>query len=355
MDFTLTEEQEELRGLAATLLEKLATTTRVEQVEADAECFDRALWSELAKAGLLGVPLSDDVGGLGLGLVDFALVCEQLGRVVAPVPLVWTGVAAGVIAAYGSDEQQARWLPGVVSGDVVLTCALPQTSAGVRVEGDRLTGTVIGVPYAHVAATVLVPVGQRVYAVTPEQVTPGRATSREVHGVLTLDGAIAEPVGGDGAAQWLTQRIVVALAAVQTGVTDAALRLAADYTSARKQFGKPLSSFQGVSHKLADGYVDNAAIRAAMLQAAWHLDQGQEAAAEVLSAGWWAAEGGQHCVHVTQHVHGGIGADITYPVHRYFLWGKQIELMLGGGSALLAQLGNALVDLPLAGDAVVLT
>jgi acyl-CoA dehydrogenase len=135
-------------------------------------------------------------------------------------------------------------------------------------------------------------------------------------------------------------------------VTDAALRLAADYTSGRQQFGKPLSSFQGVSHKLADGYIDNAAIRAATLQAAWHLDRGEAATEHVLTAAWWAAEGGQRCVHITQHVHGGIGADITYPAHRYFLWGKQIEAMLGPGSALLARLGDVLVDLPHAGDAV---
>jgi acyl-CoA dehydrogenase len=150
----------------------------------------------------------------------------------------------------------------------------------------------------------------------------------------------------------LWQRIAVGLAGVQAGVTEAALRLAADYTSGRKQFEKPLSSFQGVSHKLADGYIDNVAIRSTMLQAAWHLDQGHEAVEHVLTAGWWAAEGGQRCVHITQHVHGGIGADITYPVHRYFLWGKQLEAMLGPGSALLARLGDALVDLPDAGDAV---
>jgi len=91
------------------------------------------------------------------------------------------------------------------------------------------------------------------------------------------------------------------------------------------------------------------------LQAAWSLDAGVDAALAVQTAAWWAAEGGQHCVHVTQHLHGGMGADVTYPVHRYFLWGTQIELLVGGGSALLASLGDALADRPDAGDALVLT
>jgi acyl-CoA dehydrogenase len=243
-------------------------------------------------------------------------------------------------------------LPGVAQGDTVLTYALPQSTADVRVDGDRLTGTLVAVPYAHVAAAVLVPVAGRVYAVVPEQVTPARATSREVFGHVTLDGAAAEPIGGNDVADWLWQRVALGLVGLQSGVTEAALRMAADYTSQRKQFEKPLSSFQGVSHRLADGYVDNAAIRSSMLQAAWHLDEGHEAAEHVLSAAWWAADGGQRCVHITQHLHGGMGADITYPIHRYFLWGKQIEMLLGGASALLARLGDELIDLPYAGDAV---
>jgi acyl-CoA dehydrogenase len=355
MDFTLTEEQDELRGLAATLFEKQAPASRVDQVEAEPECFDRVLWSELAKAGLIGVALPEDVGGLGFGVVDLALVCEELGKVVAPVPLVWTTAAALALRKFGTNEQQQRWLPGVVSGDVVLTCALPQASAGVTADGNALTGSIIGVPYAHVADAVLVPVGERLFVVRPDHVAPGRATSREVYAEVVLDNTPAEPLGGDGAASWLSDRLLVALAALQAGVTAGALSMAADYTSNRKQFEKPLSSFQGVALKAADGYIDNSAIRATTLQAAWHLDEGHPAArVHVLSAAWWAAEGGQRTVHITQHIHGGIGADITYPIHRYFLWGKQIELLVGGASAILARLGEELVSHPEVGDAVVL-
>lgn len=358
MDFTLTEEQDDLRGLAERVFADRATPTRVEQVEATAERFDRDLWRELAATGLLGVALPESADGLGLGLVELALVCEQLGRTVAPVPYVWTTVAAATVAAYGSAEQRERLLPGVGRGETVLAIALPQSAAGVRVDGGRLTGTLVGVPWAHVAAAVLVPVGDSLYAVDPAgagvSAQPGVATSREVAVELSLDGTPAEPVGGPGAADWLWQRLVVALAAVQAGVTDAAVRMAADYTSTREQFGKPLSSFQGVSHKAADAFIDASAIRATMLQAAWRLDQDDDATVQVLTAAWWAAEAGQHCVHLTQHIHGGIGADITYPVHRYFLWAKQIELMLGGASALLARLGNVLAAADAPGDELAL-
>ena len=131
--------------------------------------------------------------------------------------------------------------------------------------------------------------------------------------------------------------------------------MTAAYTSSREQFGKPLSTFQSVALKAADAYLDTTAIQSAARQAAWSLDAGADATLAVLTAAWWAAEGGQHCVHLTQHLHGGMGADITYPVHRYFLWGKQIELLLGGASALLAELGDVLVSRPEAGDSVVLS
>ena len=342
--------------------------SRVEQVEAGAERFDRDLWRDLAGAGLLAAGLPESAGGSGLGCLGVALICEEHGRSVAPVPLAWSVTAAQAIAAHGTPEQVARWVGPAAEGAVVLTSALREAGAGLRPDGDRWSGSVPGVPYAHVADAVLLPVGERLMLLDPGaqpggalRVVASTATSREIHGELVLDGAVLEPVGGAGAAGWLQRRVRMALAATAAGVTRAALTMTARYTSEREQFGKPLSTFQGVALKAADGYVDTTAIRAAALQAAWLLDRaadpavdGDMAAAAVLSAAWWAAEAGQHCVHITQHLHGGMGADITYPVHRYFLWGKQIELMVGGASALLAEIGEVVArDLPL-GDEVVI-
>jgi acyl-CoA dehydrogenase len=170
---------------------------------------------------------------------------------------------------------------------------------------------------------------------------------------LEFADTVAQTLGA-GAASWLVARARVALSAVQAGVTDAAVRMTATYTSEREQFGKPLSTFQSVALKAADTYLDATVIRATAFEAAEAIDRGDDAELETLTAAWWAAEAGQHCVHLTQHLHGGMGADVTYPVHRYFLWAKEIELRLGGASALLAELGEALDRRPDLGDVVVL-
>jgi alkylation response protein AidB-like acyl-CoA dehydrogenase len=359
MDFSLSDDQQSLRTLAGDIFGDKSTPDRVEAVENSTERFDRDLWRELAGAGLLGIALPESVGGAGLGLVELALVCEQHGRVVAPIPLAWTTTAAMAIATHG-DAAQQRWASGAASGEVVLTGVLPVAAAGLRVVAGTLTGEVAGVPYAHVAGAIVVPVRGELYLLDPAgpglTVLPAIATTREIHGELILDHAPVQQIGS-AAAQWWEARLIVALGATAAGITDAALHQTAKYTSERLQFEKPLSTFQGVALKAADAYVDNAGIRAAVLQAAWRLDAADtlgttpaEASAYVLTAAWWAAEAGQHCVHITQHLHGGLGADTTYPIHRYFLWGKSIELYVGGASRTLARLGDVLVTLEAPGD-----
>jgi acyl-CoA dehydrogenase len=379
MDFSLSEEQIAVRDLAEQIFQGSVTVESVKSVEASEDRVDRDLWRALADANLLGIALPEDVGGSGLGVVELCLLLEQQGRVVAPVP-VWATIVLGAlpIAEFGSAAQRDAWLPRVVAGEAFLTAALseagvndvfrPAVRATRGAEGGwRLDGLKVSVPAAHVAARVLVPavvdgdgsgagvVG--VFLVDPAGagVTVERAitTNREVQPHLRFDGAPAEPLGSDTpdgdpvgaeAVGWMLDRALLGLAALQVGVCEEALRLAAEYTSQRTQFGKPLSAFQGVALKAADAYIDTEAIRVTVLQAAWKLAVGRPATTDVLVAKWWASEGGQHAVHVTQHLHGGMGADIDYPVHRYFLWGKQIEDTLGGASATLARLGDAIAD-----------
>ena len=160
---------------------------------------------------------------------------------------------------------------------------------------------------------------------------------------FNADGSV-KSASGERTVVWMLDRALVGLCALQVGVCEEAVRLAAEYTSQRVQFGRPLSTFQGAQLRAADGYIGTEAIRVTMLQAAWKLDVGRDAAADVLAAKWWASQAGQEVVHITQHLHGGMGADIDYPVHRYFLWGKQIEDTLGGASAQLARLGATLAE-----------
>ena len=371
MDFDFTEEQAAVSEAASAIFQGMTGTDRLTEIDNTDDRFDASLWSELAKANLLGLAVPEDHGGSGLGLTELCLVLEQQGRAVAPVPL-WATVVLGAlpIARFGTAEQQARWLPGVATGDVRLSAALTEVAASahnypsVRAardgEGWRLHGTAFAVPQAHLAARVLVPAtvggtrGETIVAIV-DPTGPGATiertttTDHQVHPHVHLDGApvaAGDVLAGldDGAAvvSWMLDRARTGLCAIQLGVTEEAVRRAAAYLNQRHQFGRPLSSFQGTMLRAADAYIDTEAIRVTTWQAAWRIDEGLPATESVAVAHWWASEAGQRVVHATQHLHGGLGADISYPIHRYFLWGKQIELMLQGPSAELARLGALL-------------
>jgi alkylation response protein AidB-like acyl-CoA dehydrogenase len=377
MDFTLSDEQSAVLEAAGGLFGGLVTPDRVQEVEGTDDRFDRELWSELAAADLLGLCIPAEHGGGGFAMTEAALLLEAQGRVVAPVPL-WATVVLGAmpVAEFGSEPLRAALLPGVASGATVLTAALADVAAdvavggrgrpGVRAErrpdgGATLTGVAHTVPFAHVADRVLVPAqlddGVVVAVVDPSstgvRLERALTTNREVHPHLHLDGvevseddllAGGDPSRGLEVLEWALLRAWTGLCAIQVGVTEAAIAQAAEYLNTREQFGRPLSTFQGTMLKAADAAIDTESIRVTMWQAAWRLDHGLDAARAVTVASWFASEAGRRVVFATQHLHGGIGADISYPIHRYFLWGKQIELLLGSPSAHLARLGRQVVD-----------
>src|SRR5439155_19498582 len=167
MDFSFSEEQEAVRDLAHQILEGQVTPDRLKEIEAGEERFDRRTWAELAKANLLGIALPDDVGGSGLGLIELALILEEVGRTVAYVPVLSTLVLGGLpIAEFASAEQRKALLPPVVAGDLVLTAALvepgtepgrPTTTATRDGDGWRLDGVKVCVPDGLLAGRILVP------------------------------------------------------------------------------------------------------------------------------------------------------------------------------------------------------
>jgi alkylation response protein AidB-like acyl-CoA dehydrogenase len=367
MNFELSEEQEAVRGLAEQIFQGSVTVERVKTIEAGEERVDRDLWRSLGDANLLGIAVPEEHGGSGLGFIETCLVLEQQGRVVAPVPY-WAAIVCGAlpIAHHASAEQRQRWLPGVLHGETFVTAALaeagvndvfaPRVQATPDGAGWRLDGQKVAVPAAHVADILLVPAstadGVGVFLVEKAAagvtLDVGPTTDRSLVANVTFDGAAAEALGdasaGDRVLSWMVDRALLGLAALQVGVCEAAVAMAAEYTSGREQFGRPLSTFQGAQLKAADGYIGTEAIRVTTLQAAWKLDAGRDASSDVMVAKWWASEAGQQVVHIAQHLHGGMGADIDYPVHRYFLWGKQIEDTLGGASAQLARLGATFAE-----------
>jgi 3-oxocholest-4-en-26-oyl-CoA dehydrogenase beta subunit len=366
MDFTFTEEQETIAKVARQLLEHRATPEHLTELEAADVRFDAALWRELATADLLGIALPENVGGSGQGFLELALLLSEVGWSVAPVPVYATLLlGADTIARYGDGSQRQRYLPAVVSGDRLLTAGLlepgrsdptrPATTA--RRDGDswRLDGAKELVPAAQIAHTVLIPAMQEDGAVgvflldanaDGVQIAPVVTTNGEPHADITLSGAVvsdADRLHCDGAEiiDSLYARALVGLCAIQLGVTERALRIAASYTTEREQFGRPIGSFQAVQQRMADAFIDVEAIRWTMWQAAWLLGQDRPSGREAAIAKFWAAEAGARVAATAQQVHGGIGIDTTYPLFRYFLWAKHNELALGSASAQLARLGTA--------------
>jgi alkylation response protein AidB-like acyl-CoA dehydrogenase len=369
MDFSLNEEQQATRELARQILGDLVTPERHKELEAAGEWLDTKAWSALGDAGLLGIAVPEAHGGAGLGFLEVALVLEEIGRTVAKVPYLAAAVLGALpIAAFGSAEQQSEWLPRLATGELIATAALvesgrdpgrPATVATAVDGGWRLEGQKDFVPAGLDASIVLVPAttdaGVSVFVVDPraagvtverQDTTTGIPEARLTFAAAPVLGVLGAPGAGAEIVEWIVLRATAGLAATAVGVCDAALRITAEYTKTREQFGRAIATFQAVGQRAADAYIDTEAVRLTALQAAWRIAEGLPAATEVAIAKFWAADGGQRVVHAAQHLHGGMGVDRDYPVHRYFLWAKSIELTLGGATAQLLKIGDVLANEP---------
>ena len=375
LDFEPDEDLESVRDLADDIFRDLGTVERVREVEESYGGHDERLWRTLAEAGVLGIALPEEVGGGGMGMLGLTALLEQQGRRVAPVRVADVVAGAALpLGQYGDARQRERWLDPLLDGTHVVTGAWSTDAAsrlvhleGVRADDGalRVSGSLAAVPAAAVAAGVIVPVrlqsgelrvvvlrtAAEGVTITPQAVTDrGSSAGIDVRdAVVAPEDQLAGP--GDGIAAWTLARLRVAHAAVLVGVCEEALAITAAYTSQRHQFGRPLSTNQGVAIRAADAYLDTEAVRLTTQRAAWLLDGGGDVdpMAAVLVAAWWAAQGGLRVVHATQHLHGGIGADVDYPIHRYFLWARQISFTLGSAGALEAELGDLLPDAPAIG------
>lgn len=329
MDFTLSGEARDLAALTRDLANS-----------------GRPLWPALTEAGVLAAALPKRAGGEGYGLLEQCAILIELGRAAATVPYLPSIVAAAsTLARFGADEQVAAWAEPAGRGELVLTAA-PVDCVDARPEGDGwlLDGEVAAVPAAGLAALVLVPFGPDVFLVRAgdpgTEVQPQRVEGGPGAGLLRLAGAAGQPL--EGAATWLRAHATIGACAAQLGVIERALEMTAAYARSRVQFGKPIGSFQAVSQRLADAYVDVEALRLTTWQAAWLLAADRPAAAEVATAAFWAAEAGHRVLHTAVHLHGGVGVDVEYPLHRYFLAAKYHEFLLGGATGQLRKLAATL-------------
>jgi acyl-CoA dehydrogenase len=374
MDFGFTEEQQEVQGLARRILEDKVTDELLRQVEGRGDArFDRDTWDALAEAGLLGIGLPEKLGGGGYGLIEQYLVLEEVGRTVAPVPVLASIVMGAMpIAAFGTADQHDRWVRPAVDGSQILTAALteplnrdhlrPTTTARRDGTGWRLDGIKTCVPAASLADLILVPATNDDGSVGVYLVEPGRpqvtitgqhTSNRDLEGYVELDGAhvdgdgrLADPEDGSSLVEWILERATLGLCAIQLGVTEQALAATAQYAINRVQFERPIATFQAVGHRCADAYIDVEAIGLTLWQAAWRLSAGLPSAAEVAVAKYWAATGGHRVAHAAVHIHGGMGVATEYPIHRYFIAAKQIEFTLGAAKEQLLRLGSLLAAEP---------
>jgi alkylation response protein AidB-like acyl-CoA dehydrogenase len=373
MDFGFTDEQQEIASLARRILADKVTPDRIREIEAGTDRFDPDLWNTLATADLLGIALPEDVGGGGYGIIEQCLLLEEAGRRLAPAPLLASIVCgAAPIAAFGSAAQKEAWARPAALGRKFLTAALaeslnpdptaPTTTAVADAEGYRLNGTktaVLAGTFADLFVIAAATASGDVGVFLVEKDTPGLTVTRQVTtnrdaaaqvalvDVRVPSSAVLGSVDqGREILRWIVERATIGLCALQLGITEQALADTAEYTKSRVQFDRPIATFQAVGHRCADCYIDTEAVRLTLWQAAWRLSEGLPAATEVEVAKFWAAEAGHRVAHAAVHLHGGMGVANEHTIHRYFIWAKQVEFMLGGATQQLERIGATLAAEP---------
>ncbi|MFD9391454.1 acyl-CoA dehydrogenase family protein [Streptomyces sp. NPDC060000] len=379
MDFTFTEEQqaavEAARGVFAGVAPDGVPSPAVTR-GAVADDLDRALWATLASADLLSLLLDEESGGAGLDAVALCLVLRESAKVLARVPLLESSAAVAALQAYGGPELRSSLLTRAGRGEIVLTVAangrtghdpaeLAVTARQYGPGGDDwvLDGVQTMVPWAYDADYVVVPArtgdDRSVLAVVPrghegvvlaEQIS----TTGERLGELRLESAriaARDVITADGAWEWLRALLTTGTCAQALGLGERVLGMTSEYAGKREQFGHPIASFQAVAVQAADRYIDLRAMEVTLWQAAWRIASGAPgalpASGDVAVAKIWASEGVRRVVQTAQHLHGGFGADVDYPLHRYHAWAKHLELSLGPAAAHEEALGDLLAAHPL--------
>lgn len=369
MDFTLNDEEQAIHDLADQIIGDHSSHDRLKQIAAVDDHVDRDAWAALARAGVIGAAIPEAHGGIGLGYLATATALQVAASHGSPVPLLSTVVMAAMpIAEFGTDEQKAAWLPQIADGSLLAatgmyepgtTPAEPATTARTDGDGYVLDGVKPMIDGGLDAGLVLVParlddgsvgvflVPSGTDGMTRERVdvTTGRP---QAHLTLTSVSVASDALLGGGAVNgaeivhWIARRTIVGQCMQMAGAARSAIQLAAEYTKERQQFDRPVATFQAVSNRAGDSYIDTEAITLTAWQAAWRLDQGLPADDQIHMAAYWAAEGGYRVVHAAVHVHGGVGVDRDYPLHRHFLLARQLELTLGNGEEHLERLGRSI-------------
>jgi alkylation response protein AidB-like acyl-CoA dehydrogenase len=333
MDFDLTATQQAVAAVVTSVLDR-----------------DNS-WGAVVDGGVAALPVPERLGGDGVGLPEVATVLTELGRHGAVTPALATlGFGVVPLLDLASDEQQDRFLAGIAKGGVLTAAlnepgaALPDRPATTFANG-RLSGTKIGVAHAEQADWMIVTTDSAVVVVSPKAdgvrlVRTPTSNGSDEYTVTFGDVAVGESdvLAGAGAHR-VNQLALAAVGAYADGLVAGALRLTADYVANRKQFGKPLSTFQTVAAQLSEVYIASRTIDLAAKSVVWRLSEGRDADDDLDVLGYWLASQAPPVMQTCHHLHGGMGMDITYPMHRYYSTIKDLTRLLGGPSHRLDLVG----------------
>jgi len=349
VNFDFDDEHRELQRAARGLLDDRCALRDVRAVFEGPDPYDKDLWAAGAAMGWMGLAIPEAHGGLGLGYLELALLAEEVGRALAPIPLsssVYLGTEALLLA--GSPGQQERYLPRLASGELIATLAVQERRDRVggadletRFDDDRLYGVKAPVPDGEVAGLAVVVAnsgstlvlvdldGEGVRREPLQSLDPSRALCR-----LHFDGAPAEVLGADGDGQALLDRLydraAVLFAFEQLGGAQRCLDLAVDYAKQRYTFGRPIGSYQAIKHKLADVFVAVELARSNAYYGAWALSTGSdELGIAACLARISATEAFQVAAEEGLHVHGGIGFTWEHDAHLFLRRARLLAVELG--------------------------
>lgn len=358
MNFQFTDDHIAVQQLAGGLFADFCSDDRLKSLHDKKTTFDAELWRKLVETGLLSLALPEKWKGSGLGAVELGLVLEQQGRYLAHVPLWRHQIAMLAIAAFGSSALQNDVIESLASGEEIATIATEAedgSSVQASVNGNEwvLNGTANSILTSGDPRYLLLPAtenGQTRFFVVDLRGdgigrTEGITTNYEPVSNLRLSNVKVSgeaALSDDMTLEWFEERIAFSVATLQLGVTVEALRRTSIYLGERHQFGRPIGSFQAVANRMADAYIETELLRSAQLSLAWQLDNKELAIAAARVAKFQACQTGHIVGHTALHYHGGMGQDLTYPIHRFFLWAKALELTGGGGEAQLARIADNL-------------
>jgi alkylation response protein AidB-like acyl-CoA dehydrogenase len=365
VDFELSDDQLALRDGARELLDGLASTTQVRTAMGAGGGYDAGLWKAMVDQGWTGVEVPEADGGLGLGIVELAVLLEEVGRHAAPAPFQSTVLALSALARSEGDSAGDE-VSRLLEGDAIGCVAWSSRADAVRAERGpgpdwRLTGRPDPTPYAPSASVAVVVAedgdGPGLFAVDLDAVgpparEPAMDQTREL-GWLRLDGTPARRLGGGGAVEALLDRGAVAASAEMLGGASRAMDMAVEYAKERVQFGRPIGSFQAVKHRCADMLVDVEGMRSTVYWAAWCIGADDaDAAVAGSTAKVWCSDASKRVMASALQVHGGIGFTWEHDLHLFLKRAQLDQLTFGDASYHRARLGRLLRGRVEAGESV---